>query len=77
MDGLNFLRMLLCSQVISCDNQSETVRNKSPATLIKQVFGVCLVSIMGEHQREIRESERLKRKVLNALAIITCKQALC
>ena len=26
---------------------------------IKEFFGVCLVSIIGEHQRDYRESERL------------------
>ena len=26
-----------------------------------EIFGVCLVSIISEHQREVRESERLKR----------------
>ena len=31
---------------------------------IKTVFGVCLVSIMREHQREYREEERLKRNLL-------------
>ena len=27
--------------------------------MIKEFFGVCLVSIIGEHQRDYRESERL------------------
>jgi hypothetical protein len=29
------------------------------AEAIKKVFGVCLVSIIGEHQRDYREPERL------------------
>jgi hypothetical protein len=41
------------------------------------VFGVCLVSIMGAHQREVRESERVKRKVLNAPGVITCEEVFC
>jgi hypothetical protein len=41
------------------------------ANEIKEIFGVCLVSITREHKREIRESERLKRKFLNSLQIMT------
>jgi len=43
----------------------------------QESFGVCLVSIIGEHQREVRESGRLKRKILGARAIITCEEVPC
>jgi hypothetical protein len=33
--------------------------NSAPLEMIKDFFGVCLVSIIGEHQRDYRESERL------------------
>jgi hypothetical protein len=32
------------------------------ANEIKEIFGVCLVSIMGTHQREVRESVSNKEK---------------
>ena len=35
-------------------------------------FGVCLVSIIGEHQRERRELGRLKRKDLIFSVVRTC-----
>jgi len=31
----------------------------SESKMFKKVFGVCLVSIIGEHQRDYRESARL------------------
>ena len=45
--------------------------------MIKEIFGVGLVSIISEHQREVRESERLKRKSLNPKQIMACEQVLC
>ena len=43
----------------------------------QEIFGVCLVSIIGEHEREARESEILKRNSLNPNQIVSCEQVLC
>jgi hypothetical protein len=32
---------------------------RHPEKMINDIFGVCLVSIIGEHQRDYRESVRL------------------
>ena len=43
----------------------------------QEIFGVCLVSIIGEHEREARKSEILKRNSLNPNQIVSCEQVLC